>query len=72
MQDGIPGVQRYIEEWGLVTDQELKQLHRDAKAEVDAAVEEAEASARAAGERRLDGHVLQGHMRGRKHVKVHY
>ncbi|KAJ7512386.1 mitochondrial pyruvate dehydrogenase E1 component beta subunit [Mycena galericulata] len=43
-QDPIRGLQRYIEEWGLASEQELKQLDKDAKAEVDAAVEEAKAS----------------------------
>ncbi|KAJ6572161.1 dehydrogenase E1 component-domain-containing protein [Mycena capillaripes] len=43
-QDPIRGLQRYIEEWGLATEQELKQIDKDAKAEVDAAVEEAKAS----------------------------
>lgn len=43
-QDPIRGLQRYIEEWGLATEQELKQLDKDAKAEVDAAVAEAKAS----------------------------
>ncbi|KAG1787920.1 mitochondrial pyruvate dehydrogenase E1 component beta subunit [Suillus fuscotomentosus] len=43
-QDPIRGLQRYIEEWGLATEQELKQLDKDAKAEVDQAVEEAKQS----------------------------
>ncbi|KAF7327492.1 Pyruvate dehydrogenase E1 component subunit alpha [Mycena kentingensis (nom. inval.)] len=43
-QDPIRGLQRYIEEWGLASEQELKQLDKDAKAEVDAAVEEAKNS----------------------------
>ncbi|KAJ7226852.1 dehydrogenase E1 component-domain-containing protein [Mycena pura] len=58
-QDPIRGLQRSIEEWGLGSEQELKvhpipfillpltspqQLDKDAKAEVDAAVEEAKAS----------------------------
>ncbi|KAG6811554.1 hypothetical protein H0H92_006858 [Tricholoma furcatifolium] len=43
-QDPIRGLQRYIEEWGLATEQELKLLDKEAKAEVDAAVEEAKAS----------------------------
>ncbi|KAF8634533.1 hypothetical protein AX15_000832 [Amanita polypyramis BW_CC] len=43
-RDPIRGLQRYIEEWGLATEQELKQLDKNAKAEVDAAVEEAKAS----------------------------
>ena len=43
-QDPIRGLQRYIEEWGLASEQELKQLDKDAKAEVDAAVAEAKES----------------------------
>ncbi|KAF5323762.1 hypothetical protein D9619_012890 [Psilocybe cf. subviscida] len=43
-QDPIRGLQKYIEEWGLATEQELKQIDKQAKAEVDAAVEEAKAS----------------------------
>jgi len=43
-QDPIRGLQRYIEEWGLATEQELKQLDKEAKAEVDAAVAEAKES----------------------------
>ncbi|KAG6875677.1 hypothetical protein C0992_002862 [Termitomyces sp. T32_za158] len=42
-QDPIRGLQRYIEDWGLATEQELKQLDKEAKAEVDKAVEEAKA-----------------------------
>ncbi|KAK7059757.1 pyruvate dehydrogenase E1 component subunit alpha [Favolaschia claudopus] len=43
-QDPIRGLQRYIEEWGVASEQELKQLDKEAKATVDAAVEEAKAS----------------------------
>jgi pyruvate dehydrogenase E1 component alpha subunit len=43
-QDPIRGLQRYIEDWGLATEQELKQLDKEAKAEVDAAVAEAKES----------------------------
>lgn len=43
-QDPIRGLQKYIEEWGLATEQELKLLDKEAKAEVDEAVEEAKAS----------------------------
>lgn len=43
-QDPIRGLQKYIEEWGMATEQELKALDKAAKAEVDAAVEEAKAS----------------------------
>lgn len=43
-QDPIRGLQKYIEEWGLATEQELKMLDKEAKAEVDEAVEEAKKS----------------------------
>uniref|UniRef100_A0A8H7Y4B5 Dehydrogenase E1 component domain-containing protein n=1 Tax=Psilocybe cubensis TaxID=181762 RepID=A0A8H7Y4B5_PSICU len=43
-QDPICSLQKYIEEWGVANEQELKQLDRKAKAEVDATVEEAKAS----------------------------
>ena len=43
-QDPIRGLQRYITEWGLATEDELKAFDKDAKAEVDAAVEEAKQS----------------------------
>ncbi|KAH0826867.1 mitochondrial pyruvate dehydrogenase E1 component beta subunit [Lanmaoa asiatica] len=43
-QDPIRGLQRYIEEWGLATEQELKQFDKEAKVEVDQAVEEAKQS----------------------------
>ena len=42
--DPIRGLQRYIEEWGLASEQELKKLDKDAKALVDAAVTEAKES----------------------------
>lgn len=43
-QDPIRGLQKYIEEWGLASEQELKGLDKEAKAEVDEAVEEAKKS----------------------------
>lgn len=43
-QDPIRGLQRYIEEWGLASEEDLKQVDKNAKQEVDAAVEEAKAS----------------------------
>jgi pyruvate dehydrogenase E1 component alpha subunit len=43
-RDPIRGLQRYIEDCGLATDQELKQLDKEAKVEVDAAVAEAKRS----------------------------
>ncbi|KZV85113.1 hypothetical protein EXIGLDRAFT_775873 [Exidia glandulosa HHB12029] len=43
--DPIRGLQRYLEDWGLATEEELKAIEKEAKAEVDEAVEEAKASA---------------------------
>ncbi|PPR03978.1 hypothetical protein CVT26_001051 [Gymnopilus dilepis] len=43
-QDPIRGLQKYIEEWGVASEQELKALDKEAKAEVDQAVEEAKQS----------------------------
>ncbi|RXW12021.1 hypothetical protein EST38_g13835 [Candolleomyces aberdarensis] len=43
-QDPIRGLQRYLEEWGVATEQELKALDKEAKVVVDKAVEEAKAS----------------------------
>jgi pyruvate dehydrogenase E1 component alpha subunit len=43
-QDPIRGLQKYIEDWGLATQDELKAIDKDAKAEVEKAVEEAKAS----------------------------
>ncbi|KAF9053493.1 dehydrogenase E1 component-domain-containing protein [Panaeolus papilionaceus] len=43
-QDPIRGLQKNIEEWGIATEQELKQLDKEAKTEVDAAVAEAKES----------------------------
>ncbi|KAH8099498.1 mitochondrial pyruvate dehydrogenase E1 component beta subunit [Cristinia sonorae] len=43
-QDTIRGLGRYIEEWGLATEEDLKKIDKEAKAVVDAAVEEAKAS----------------------------
>ena len=43
-QDPIRGLQKYIEDWGLATEDELKTIDKDSKAEVEKAVEEAKAS----------------------------
>ncbi|CAA7270630.1 unnamed protein product [Cyclocybe aegerita] len=43
-QDPIRGLQNYLQEWGLASEQELKQLDKEAKAAVDSAVEEAKRS----------------------------
>jgi pyruvate dehydrogenase E1 component alpha subunit len=43
-RDPIRGLQKYIEEWGIASEEDLKKFDKDAKSEVDAAVEEAKAS----------------------------
>jgi pyruvate dehydrogenase E1 component alpha subunit len=43
-QDPIRGLQKYIEDWGFATQDELKAIDKDAKAEVENAVEGAKAS----------------------------
>ncbi|KAF8266547.1 mitochondrial pyruvate dehydrogenase E1 component beta subunit [Lactarius quietus] len=43
-QDPIRSLQRYLEEWGVATEAELKAIDKAAKEEVDKAVEEAKAS----------------------------
>jgi len=40
-QDPIRGLQRYLEEWGLASEQDLKTVDKEAKTEVETAVEEA-------------------------------
>jgi pyruvate dehydrogenase E1 component alpha subunit len=44
-QDPIKGLQKYIEEWGVASEEQLKEIDKKAKQEVDAAVEEAKKSA---------------------------
>jgi pyruvate dehydrogenase E1 component alpha subunit len=43
-QDPIRGLMRYIEDWGLASEEDLKQLDKEAKETVEKAVEEAKAS----------------------------
>jgi len=75
-QDPIRGLQRYIEEWGLATEQELKQLDKDAKAEVDQAVEEAKQSPEPLIKDLWTDIYYKGteppFMRGREREEVHY
>ncbi|KAG1756870.1 mitochondrial pyruvate dehydrogenase E1 component beta subunit [Suillus paluster] len=75
-QDPIRGLQRYIEEWGLATEQELKQLDKDAKAEVDQAVEEAKQSPEPVAKDLWTDIYYKGtepvSMRGREREEVHY
>ncbi|KAI0029219.1 pyruvate dehydrogenase e1 component alpha subunit [Vararia minispora EC-137] len=43
-QDPIRGLQRYLSEWGVATEEDLKAIDKEAKAVVDKAVEEAKMS----------------------------
>ncbi|KAG8758015.1 alpha subunit of pyruvate dehydrogenase [Ceratobasidium sp. 423] len=43
-QDPIKGLQKYLEDWGVASEEDLKTIDKEAKAEVDKAVEEAKAS----------------------------
>ncbi|KAH6886508.1 pyruvate dehydrogenase e1 component alpha subunit [Coprinopsis sp. MPI-PUGE-AT-0042] len=43
-QDPIRGLQKYLEEWGVASEQELKAIDKEAKTVVDAAVEKAKSS----------------------------
>ena len=96
-QDPIRGLQRYIDEWGLATEAELKvcpffpiflyrvtysntcslqQFDKDAKAEVDAAVEEAKKSPEPDMHDFWTDIYYKGteppFMRGREREEVHY
>jgi len=75
-QDPIRGLQRYIEEWGLATEQDLKMLDKEAKAEVDEAVEEAKKSPEPELKDLWTDIYYKGteppYMRGREREEVHY
>ncbi|QRV74922.1 pyruvate dehydrogenase E1 component alpha subunit [Ceratobasidium sp. AG-Ba] len=43
-RDPIKGLQKYLEDWGVISEEELKNIDKEAKASVDQAVEEAKAS----------------------------
>ncbi|CAE6465908.1 unnamed protein product [Rhizoctonia solani] len=43
-QDPIKGLQKYLEDWGVASEEDLKTIDKEAKAEVDKAVEEAKES----------------------------
>ncbi|KAF7440335.1 alpha subunit of pyruvate dehydrogenase [Pleurotus ostreatus] len=74
-QDPIRGLQRYIEEWGLASEQDLKQLDKAAKAEVDQAVEEAKTSPEPQAKDLWTDIYYKGteppYMRGREREEVH-
>jgi len=74
--DPIRGLQRYLEEWGLATEDDLKALEKEAKAEVDQAVEEAKASAEPTEKDLWTDVYFKGteppFLRGRERDEVHY
>lgn len=43
-QDPIRGLQKYIEDWGLASEDELKAIDKASKSEVEKATEEAKSS----------------------------
>ncbi|KAI0705875.1 mitochondrial pyruvate dehydrogenase E1 component beta subunit [Cytidiella melzeri] len=75
-QDPIRGLQRYIEEWGLASEEDLKKFDKEAKAEVDQAVEEAKASPVPLEKDLWTDIYYKGsepeYMRGREREEVHY
>jgi len=75
-QDPIRGLQRYLEEWGVASEQELKAIDKEAKAVVDQAVEEAKASPEPSVEDLWTDIYVKGteppKMRGREREEVHY
>ncbi|KAH9035931.1 pyruvate dehydrogenase e1 component alpha subunit [Lactarius pseudohatsudake] len=74
-QDPIRGLQRYIEEWGVATDVELKAIDKAAKEEIDKAVEQAKASPEPRAEDLWTDIYFKGTepplMRGRERDEVH-
>ncbi|KAH9173502.1 pyruvate dehydrogenase e1 component alpha subunit [Lactarius sanguifluus] len=74
-QDPIRGLQRYLEEWGVATDVELKAIDKAAKEEIDKAVEQAKASPEPRAEDLWTDIYYKGTepplMRGRERDEVH-
>ncbi|KIM86422.1 hypothetical protein PILCRDRAFT_325794 [Piloderma croceum F 1598] len=75
-QDPIRGLQRYIEEWGLADEKELKMLDKEAKTTVDEAVEEAKKSPEPGLKDLWTDIYYKGteppFMRGREREEIHY
>jgi pyruvate dehydrogenase E1 component alpha subunit len=75
-QDPIRGLMRYIEDWGLATEEDLKKLDKEAKETVDKAVEEAKASPEPELKELWTDIYYKGteppYMRGREREEVHY
>ncbi|KAG8972040.1 alpha subunit of pyruvate dehydrogenase [Tulasnella sp. 425] len=75
-QDPIKGLQRYLEEWGVASEEDLKKIDKAAKAEVDQAVEEAKASPEPSTKDLWTDIYYKGteppYMRGREREEVHF
>ncbi|KAG8983506.1 alpha subunit of pyruvate dehydrogenase [Tulasnella sp. 427] len=75
-QDPIKGLQRYLEEWGVASEEDLKKIDKAAKAEVDQAVEEAKASPEPSIKDLWTDIYYKGteppYMRGREREEVHF
>jgi len=75
-QDPIKGLQKYLEDWGVTTEEELKRIDKQAKAQVDQAVEEAKASPEPELKDLWTDIYYKGtepsYMRGREREEVHY
>jgi len=75
-QDPIKGLQKYLEDWGVVSEDELKRIDKQAKAVVDQAVEEAKASPEPELKDLWTDIYYKGtepsYMRGREREEVHY
>jgi len=75
-QDPIRGLMRYIEDWGLASEEDLKKLDKEAKETVDKAVEEAKASPEPELKDLWTDIYYKGteppYMRGREREEVHY
>jgi len=73
--DPIRGLQRYIEEWGLANEEDMKKIDKEAKADIDAAVEEAKASPFPEDDKMWTDIYAEGteppFMRGREREEVH-
>ncbi|KZT44002.1 hypothetical protein SISSUDRAFT_1124175 [Sistotremastrum suecicum HHB10207 ss-3] len=75
-QDPIRGLQRYIEEWGVASEEDLKAIDKQAKQEVDRAVEEAKESPEPEVKDLWTDIYYKGteppFMRGREREEIHY
>jgi len=75
-QDPIKGLQRYLEEWGVASEEQLKSIDKSAKAHVDQAVEEAKTSPEPTTKDLWTDIYYQGteppYMRGREREEVHF